>query len=446
MSVRGRLYRTAAGLAGSRWRACLHEIQSRSAADIGQQALSETLRHALATVPYYRSLGIREPRLEAFPLLSRRTLREGYRELTSAAVDARRCVRASTGGSTGEPVWILLDRDFQAWDYATDMAYMEAFCGVSHREYLASRRVVVWHRRRLPPGVGLAKRLAAALLGQLMYLEPYSTLTHERMTDYLRRINRHRPTAILAFASTLFELAKHARRTGTRMHRPRFILTSVEMLFEPMRTAIEEVFGCPVHDLYAAAEVGRMAVECSRGRLHVLSYHNHVEVLDPQGAPVPPGEVGRVVVTSLHNRAMPLIRYDIGDLVRRTSKPCTCGSPLPLLGEIQGRIVDRFVRSDGALVYGGIFIAMFYEHDWIAQFYVLQEDVDRVRVCVRRTPGRDVPPGALDELAAVVRGAMGGDCAVLWDETNEMPSSPVGKHRHIRSLVREKRTESPFGE
>jgi phenylacetate-CoA ligase len=323
------------------------------------------------------------------------------------------------------------------------MACLEAFCGMSHREHLASRRVAVWHRRRLPPNVGLAKRLAASLLGQLVYLEPYSTLTNARMTESLRRINRHRPAMILAFASTLFELAKHARRTGIRMHRPRFILTSVEMLFEPMRAAIEEVFGCPVHDLYASAEVGRMAVECSHGGLHVLSFHNHVEILDPKGSPVAPGEVGRVVVTSLHSRAMPLIRYDIGDLARVASEPCACGSPLPVLAEIRGRIVDHFVRSDGGLVFGGNFVAMFYEHDWIAQFHVVQEDVERIRVSFRRTPGRDVPRGALDELTEIVQRAMGEDCAVLWDETDAMPRSPVGKHRHVRSLVWAQRAGSP---
>jgi hypothetical protein len=76
MSLRGKLYRAAADLAGSDWRNRLREIQSRSARDIERQGLSETLEHALATVPYYRGLGIREAQLEAFPLLSRRTLRE----------------------------------------------------------------------------------------------------------------------------------------------------------------------------------------------------------------------------------------------------------------------------------------------------------------------------------------------------------------------------------
>jgi len=435
MTIRGRLYRTAALAVGSGWRACLREIQSRSAVEIERDALPSILAHAVAAVPHYRDLGISDVRLEAFPLLSRETLRTEYARLRSEDVDPRSCCRASTGGSTGEPVWVLQDRAFVQWDYATEMAYLESFCGMDHREYLSARRIAVWHRRRLRPSVGLLKRLVADLLGQVAYIEPYESLDDERLTVFLRRINRHRPAMILAFAATLYELARHALDAGIALHRPRFIVTSIEMLFPAMRDVIERAFGCPVHNMYGAAEVGRIAAECAHGRLHVLAHSNHVEILREDGRVAAPGEAGRIVITSLHNRAMPLIRYDIGDLGTLSNEACPCGSPLPVLEALRGRINEHFVRPDGRLVFGGRFIAMFYGHDWIREFQVLQETVDRVHIRFRCTPKREIPDEAIDSLTRVVQGQLGADCQVLWEEVDHIPRSPVGKHLHARSLV-----------
>ena len=439
MNLRGDLYRVAASLVGAEWREHLLEMETSASGEIERRSLPSLLTHALTHVPHYRDLGVSAARLDAFPLLTRETLRTQYERLKSDDLASRRWHRTSTGGSTGEPVWVVLDRNFLQWDYAADMYCMNAFCGMPYQEYLAGRRVAIWHRRRLPAGAGLWRRLAAQLLGQVAYIEPYEILTDEKLNEHLARINRHKPAVILAFAGTAFEIARHAQRVGIRMHRPRFILTSVEMLYPAMRETIQAAFGCPVHNWYGAAEVGRIATECSERKLHVSSFTQHAEVIDSDGRPTRPGNVGRVVVTPMHNLAMPLIRYDIGDLARVSSEPCACGNPTPTWDEICGRVVHHFVRPDGGVVFGGNFIAMFYEHDWIMQFSVLQEDVDRVVISYRRTPGRDVPEHDIDALTQTVRAVMGENCSVVWNEVDVVPNSPIGKHLHARSLVWENR-------
>jgi phenylacetate-CoA ligase len=208
-------------------RASLREIESCLPGEIGARSLSRLLEHAVAKVPYYRDLGVSDLRLEAFPLLTRRVLRTEYDRLKSDDLEGRQWHRASTGGSTGEPVWMILDRDHDRWNYATDMYYLEALLGMPHGEYLRSRRVSIWHRRRRGARAGAFTRLAIKMLGQVLYLEPYSVLDEERMTEYLRRINRHRPAVIIAFAGTVSELARHAKRRGISVHSPRFIMVSV---------------------------------------------------------------------------------------------------------------------------------------------------------------------------------------------------------------------------
>ena len=439
MSLRGELHHTAVWLLGSEWRSHLREIESSAPGEIEQRLLPELLKHAVTSVPYYRELGLSEPRLDMFPLLERQTLRTQFDRLKSDDLESRRWSRASTGGSTGEPVWVIQDRSFLQWDYATDMYYINAFYGMPYQEYLRSRRVTIWHRRRHRTRTDRLKRFVAEMIGQVLYVEPYAVLSEGRMTEYLRRINRHRPTVIRAFAGTMFQLARHAKRLRIRMHSPRFIICSVEMLYAPMREAIKEIFGCPVYNLYGAVEAGWVAAECPEGKLHVFSFANRVEVLNPDGSPTAPGDIGRIVVTPLHNWAMPLIRYSIGDLARVSCQPCSCGSPLPTLDEIEGRIVHHFVKRDGSLVSGGNFTAMFYEHDWITQFHVLQEDVNRIRISYTRTPGSQVPNGAIDALSRTVRGVMDEDCSIVWEDVDAIPISPVGKHLHVRSLVWEER-------
>jgi len=439
MTLRGRLHCAGALALGRRWRAHLREIEASRPEEIERRALTTLLPHALDHVPYYRDLGIPAASLSSFPLLSREALRTEFARLKSDDLARRRPSLASTGGSTGEPVWVIHDRGFQQWDVAAEMYCFDQFFGMSPREYLRSRRVAIWHQRRLRAGTGLAKRLAVRILGQVLYVEPYRVLSDDRMTEVLRRINRHRPEVILAFAGTAFELAKHARQVGIRMHSPRFVATSVETLFPMMRETIGDVFRCRVHNRYGAAEVGRIAAECSHGNLHLVSFANHVEVLGDDGAPVGPGQVGRVVVTSLHNLAMPLIRYDIGDLVRTSASPCSCGHLLPTVDEIQGRVIHHFVRPDGSLVFGGNFVAMFYEHDWIIQFHVLQEDVDRIRISYKRRPGSSVPPTAMERMTTIVRDLMGEGCRVLWEEVDAVPASPLGRRLHTRSLVWEEK-------
>jgi len=441
LNLRGELYRIIASSLGSEWKSRLREIEANPSDVIGETALKRLLAHAVAKVPYYRHLGITKPHLKKFPVLSREALRTQFEELKSDDLQPQRCSETSTGGSTGEPVRIIHDPNFRHWNYATDMYYMSAFYDMPYPEYLKSRRVAIWHRRRRASN-GLLRQLGTKLLGQLIYIEPYDIMTEEKLDEHVRRINQHKPSVILAFAGTVYEIAKHVQRVGMAVHSPRFILSSVEMLYPAMRATIQEVFGCPVYDRYGAAEVGRVAAECPEGKLHVFSFNNHVEVLNPDDSPTQPGEVGRIIVTSLHNLAMPLIRYDIGDLARVSSETCSCGNPLPTLDGICGRVVHHFVRPDGDLVFGGNFIAMFYKFDWIMQLHVLQEAINLIKISYRRTPGTHVPERDIVALTQTVRDVMGASCIVDWEEVDVIPHSTIGKHLHVRSLVWEARSKT----
>ena len=111
-----------------------------------------------------------------------------------------------------------------------------------------------------------------------------------------------------------------------------------------MRDRVEGAFGVPVDQSYGLREAGFVAFRCRAGRYHVQEEHVVVEIVDEKGKLVAPGETGRLVVTPLNNRAMPLLRYDTGDLAIPADGPCPCGRTLQSFSGLVGRY-RRFAQT-----------------------------------------------------------------------------------------------------
>lgn len=121
-----------------------------------------------------------------------------------------------------------------------------------------------------------------------------------------------------------------------------------EMMTPDMARRIERAFETPVDQNYGLSEIGVVAVKCREGgRYHVHDEFAVVEIVDEDGRPVAPGETGRLLVTCLENLAMPLIRYDTGDLATALSGDCPCGRTLPSFGAIVGRYYRIAFLPDG---------------------------------------------------------------------------------------------------
>src|SRR5262249_36059664 len=135
--------------------------------------------------------------------------------------------------------------------------------------------------------------------------------------------------------------------------RPRGILAAAMVLHDWERRTIEAVFDCPVTNRYGCEEVSLIACECERhDGLHINADGVYVEVLRHDGTPAAPGEAGAVVVTALANRAMPILRYQVGDMAVASDRCCPCGRGLPLLECIEGRVADYVVTPSGQLISG----------------------------------------------------------------------------------------------
>jgi phenylacetate-CoA ligase len=193
---------------------------------------------------------------------------------------------------------------------------------------------------------------------------------------------------LVAFAEFVRTQGYNGRALGLRA-----IVTTSEVLGEPQERLLAETFGCVVQNEYGCGELGPIAYSCPEGSLHIMAMNVWVEVLSPSGAPVPSGEDGELVITDLHNLAMPLLRYRVGDQ-GVLGRDCGCGRPWPVLGSVWGRAYDFVAAPDGRRYHGEFFLYFFEDlrerNEGVDQFQVIQSGPRALRFDLVVAPFREV--------------------------------------------------------
>ncbi|MFX1519741.1 MAG: phenylacetate--CoA ligase family protein [Promethearchaeota archaeon] len=364
------------------------------------------------------------------PLLKKDNVRNHRDKLTSKDILRRKWRYNKTSGSIGEPLKVIQDNLEKKWKNATQRYYYEHLIGIDE---IAAKKIMFSYLEGLFENNIRFRQKANHWLKNAKYLDVFR-MKETDMEHYIKKINSEKPDLIECVPSILFELSRYIERKGKAIYQPKVIVCTSEKLHEHMRETIENVFGTKLYDFYGSRECHALAGECKAGLLHIFTFNNHIEVLNEQNHPVKEGEIGKVVVTPLHNYAMPLIRYEIGDMAILGPKRCKCGSSLPTLKEVVGRSRDFFIKDDGTLIPAGmIFIYLFKLREWIKAFQVVQEDYLKIRISV-------VPHGSINdvekrEIEQKIKEVMGTDCYIIWEIVDEIPRSQRGKYFYIKSLL-----------
>lgn len=201
------------------------------------------------------------------------------------------------------------------------------------------------------------------------------------------------------------------------------------MLIPSERKVIEAVFGVGVLDRYGCEEVSLIGCECEHHQgLHLNIEHLVIEFLDDQDQPVPMGTPGRIVVTDLMNKAMPLIRYQVEDVGVPSVKTCTCGRGLPLMESVTGRVADFLVKPDGSKVAGVSLIENTLTHfPGLDQMQIVQED--QCTLHIRLVPGVEFSPQVLEQLLDYFKQVFGTGMVIEFSFVKEILPEPSGKYR-----------------
>ena len=379
---------------------------------------------------YYSGLVGKSPDLESLPVLTKDKIRRNYKDLLSLP-QGKGAYRNSSGGSTGHPVTLVQDWNYESWRNATQGFYFREFLGVDRDSV---KNVWLWGSERDSMRIRDRRFQSACsrLLRNTVFLNTFEA-DETRWLEYIDKKRRFRPVYVAGYAGSLYQIARVARKNNIKLWRPAFVYSSAEMLRGFMREEIESQFSTKVYDFYGSREVGAIAGECSQGNLHVFVTNNIVEILNDDDHPVAVGEHGRIVVTNLHNYSFPIIRYDIGDTGALSGHVCRCGSKLPVLERLTGRVTDHFVLRDGGLVHGEFVTHLFYYRDWVDRFQVDQLDYDHLRVnIVRRDRTND---SDVHEISHNIRLVMGQGCEIEWQFVDSIDTTPQGKFRFTRNLM-----------
>ena len=190
--------------------------------------------------------------------------------------------------------------------------------------------------------------------------------------ELLDGLARHQPAYLFCNPVTLRLIAIEQLEDPRIVTELEQVLTVSDRVDRSLRDLVREAFGAEIIDRYSSEEFGPIALQCGFGKhLHVLNPSVHVEIVDAQGNPCPVGVPGRVLVTALHSLAMPLIRYEIGD-VATFGLPCAAGVTWPVLSEIEGRQRTTIRRSDGQEVLVSLFGAEFIRLRTVLEYRVVK--------------------------------------------------------------------------
>jgi len=406
------------------------------------RSFTEMLRHAWENVPFYKrhfeQAGVKPQDIQSrddlprLPFLEKRHLQEHQDELIALTHRNKPLITSHSGGSTGQPVAFKYDRHHYdrrcaAWARADRWGGWE----------IGERQVILW----LGVGSGVGKRRLAELLKErlhwaIMRLHTITCtdLSPESIPQYYRIIRKYRPRSMFAYSQSAYTFALVLEAAGLKPPPMKGIILGGEKIFPHQKEKIRDVFGSPVSERYGCQEFCNIAEECDRHEgMHINADGLLVEIVGPDGKPVPTGEVGEVVVTSLDNFAMPFIRYKLGDMGSLMDGQCPCGRGLPRLKEIVGRTLDMIVTPEGRACAGIMMPHFMKEFETVREFQFVQNSVDELTL--RLVPNKGFDESVKAFLEKELRRWIGPTMKLTIEECAELERTKSGKHRMVISNV-----------
>jgi phenylacetate-CoA ligase len=237
------------------------------------------------------------------------------------------------------------------------------------------------------------------------------------------------PDILSGYPSSLRLLGETLRRHDIPFPKPRIILTVGELLLPATSFFLEEVFSAPIRDRYGIEEMGYIAWECPvGGGYHVAADCGIFEVLDENNCAVEPGKEGDLILTSLYTRAMPLIRYRLGDLVSIEPDPCPCGCSFPRIRRITGRADDLLRLPSGEWVHPVVAAWGVVDIPGMELFRITQKGIREYQVdLVTQQP---LTTETQSNIQKHFKTRLGAE-KVTVNRVKEISPDPSGKFRHI---------------
>lgn len=401
-----------------------------------QLKLQQFMRQVSTEVPYYQKLFARLnltandiqhlSDLQKLPLLDKPLIREFNQQLFSRK--AYRYTKGSTGGSSGQPLTFYMDQHRVSHDVAAKLRATR-WWGVD----IGDPEAVIWGAP-----IELGKQSKFKTLRDKLFrsvLMPALTLTPELINHQLHQLIQQKPAMIFGYPSVIYRLCLAAKEQQLALDKlgVRVVFVTSEMLYPHERAVISASFNCPVANGYGARDAGFIAHECPAGKMHISAEDIIVELVNENGKPVAPGEIGEIVTTHLATPGYPFIRYRTGDLAQWDPTPCSCGRGLPVLARVQGRRRDFLLTTSGDQLHSWGLVYLLRDLTDIDKFKIIQDSADHISLLY-------VAPKALAQIQQLqiqqqFQHLLGADMQVDIEKVQDIPASANGKYCYVENKL-----------
>ncbi|MDP1645771.1 MAG: hypothetical protein Q8L71_09755 [Thiobacillus sp.] len=392
--------------------------QQRDLADIVAFAATHTPYYEETLAPFLKR-GTLD--LSALPILRKDDVIRHMDDLLARNADRSQVKIGHTGGSTGKPLAFWYDDAKHELMRAGMMrSYMQSGWrpGQKILNFWGARQDVV------PGGV------FGAQLGDFVAAEHTISAyeyTEVQLVEWARFIQRYRPVLLQGYASVLAEVARVA--IENRIPMPKTLIgvySTAEVLNDSQRQRMQQAFCCKVYNQYGSREIPNIACECQLGFMHVFTDMVYLESMTLENE-------NRLLVTSLTNRLMPMIRYDIGDAGRLLDSECTCGLPFPLMEMDLCRQNDLIRTRSGKTVHPSYFNRLLYGQTQIRQYQWVQRDLDRL--ALNLVASQSLSAETLASLEVRIRRDVDGQMGLEVNYLDDIPQTVSGKHRFVIGMA-----------
>lgn len=411
-----------------------------------EKKLGNLISFAYHNVPYYRKLFEKlnlKPEdiqtiedLQKLPVLTKKIIKKNQKDFIPDDLNNQKYINASTGGSTGQPLQYRISIE----DDLLDVVLFYVNCEPAG--YRMGDRIAVFAGSQLVPST--KSHLVKKIKGLVINTKYFSSfdMSNRYLDNVVGSLNRFKPDFLRGYASSMFLLAKHIVDKNSQLKfEVKGVFTSSEVLFDYQRALIEEVFNCKVFDQYSQNDGGASIFECEKHKgLHIDMFRSIAEVVDEEGKQLNTG-TGHILTTSLHNYAMPFIRYDTGDMAILSDKKCDCGREMPLLEKIEGRVSDFIYAPNGNRIHGEFFSHIFRSLDrgymrfrWVKEFQIVQRKITDLTIKIVPDNKSNIKDSDLNKLKKIILNRT-GKMDIEIEIVDEIKRTKAGKWKFIINEV-----------
>ncbi len=404
---------------------------------IQQKKLRAIIKHAYNNVPFYHklfdSVGVKPndimsiDDLSKIPITTKSQIQHAGDEMIAKGTNINKCVELKTSGSTGVPLKIIrCGRELSVKGGTYIRTYKEngqrnrdiIFC-LTSPSLIPQNANKSWYYNLAARSLGIPKTICISVFEDIAY--------------QVSILKETKPDVISGYPSSIKLLAMAVEDNGIKIN-PRLIFTASELLDTESRKVINSVFGVDPIDFYATVETDVSAWECNEHAGYHMNIDTNVIEFIKDNERVGAGERGEIILTNLYAYAMPIIRYQIGDIGILSDEQCPCGRGLPLMDMIEGRTDDFLVLPSGRIISPRNINLLEYAKG-IKSFKMIQEKKNLIRV--QLVKAKDFSQNTVTEIKELIkRGLLGEKINIDIEIVDKIPRDPTGKIRTVISKVK----------